>query len=113
MDSCGVAGVTYSWSVVSGNDIAAIIVSSTGSTVNVSLSGSGSFTLQLINTVTCSDGSSCSYYAYHTETVTTTSKKCTCQTAPIVITPTNKQGSTWTYSGTAPGTCTGEHGTEP
>jgi hypothetical protein len=112
-DSCKVSNVTYAWSITDGSSIATINGSNTNPAVNVLISGSGSFTLKLDVTVTCSDGGTCTASTTHSETVTLPAQKCECHTSPVSITSTGKQGNTWTYSGSAPGTCTGQSGTPP
>jgi hypothetical protein len=111
IDTCGVSNARYEWSITSGNNIAAITGSATGSTVAIAISNSGSFTLNLINTVTCNDSSSCTASTYYTDTVTI--ENCTCTAGPVTIQPGNKQGNVWTYQGSMQGTCTGQYGIPP
>lgn len=113
LDTCGVASVRYAWSIAAGDSIAAVSGSSTGSTVQVSLSGPGTYTLRLENTVTCSDGSSCSSFSYYTDSSGVDSVHCTCTAGPVTIRPVNRQGNRWTYQGSAAGTCTGHYGRAP
>ena len=112
-DTCGVKSVTWSWAVVSGSSVAEISGSNTSSTVDIQIKGNGSFTLNLVNGVTCSDSSSCSYYAYYTDTAHVDSSHCTCTAGPVTIQPTNRQGNTWTYQGSVQGNCTGQYGVPP
>jgi hypothetical protein len=63
---------------VEGNNIAAISGANTGSVVDVAVSGNGVFTLYLVNAVTCSDSSSCSFDAYYTDTARVDTSHCTC-----------------------------------
>ncbi|MDI3320627.1 hypothetical protein [Pinibacter soli] len=110
-DTCGVSNVQYDWSIASGNNVASINGPTNGSTVSVSLTGSGTFTIRLSNTATCSDNSSCTNFTYYTDSVN--EENCTCTAGPVTITPTNKQGNLWTYQGSAQASCTGQHGVSP
>lgn len=76
-DTCSVNNVRYFWSIVSGSSVAQINGSNFGSTVNISIIDSGQFTLNLVNEVTCSDSSTCSYSTDFTDTarVDTVKKK--------------------------------------
>jgi hypothetical protein len=112
-DTCGVASVSYSWSITSGNSIATINGNNNGSTVDVMVSGAGSYVLSLTNTVVCSNGSSCSNSTTYTDTVQSEPVHCTCTAGPVSIQPVNKQGNLWTYSGTVQGNCSGQYGTPP
>ncbi|MFL5741113.1 MAG: hypothetical protein ACJ75B_12900 [Flavisolibacter sp.] len=112
-DTCGVVNVTYAWSVAIGNDIASINGSSTGPTVNVSINGSGNFTIRLENTVTCSSGSSCTNFTYYNDSAHLDSSHCNCTQGPVTIQPINKQGKLWTYQGNVQGNCTGQSGVPP
>jgi hypothetical protein len=111
VDTCGVSNVQYSWSIASGGNVAFINGPTTGSTVTVSITGSGTFMIRLSNTATCSDSSSCTNVTYYTDSVS--EQSCTCTAGPVTITPTNRQGSLWTYQGSAQASCTGQHGVSP
>jgi hypothetical protein len=112
-DTCGVSNVTYDWSIASGNNVASINGPTNGSTVSVSITGSGTFTIRLSNTATCSDGSSCNNFTYYTDSISGNQENCNCTAGPVTITPTNKQGNLWTYQGSAQASCTGQHGISP
>lgn len=111
VDTCSVANVTYSWSIAIGNNVATISGPTTESTVAVAITGSGTFTIRLMNTATCSNGASCSNFTYYTDSVS--EESCTCTAGPVTIQPVNKQGNVWTYQGSAQASCTGQHGTSP
>jgi hypothetical protein len=86
-DTCGVKSVTWSWTVASGSSVAEISGSNSSSTVDIQIKGNGSFTLNLVNGVTCNDSSSCSYYAYYTDSAHVDSAHCTCTAGPVSIQP--------------------------
>jgi hypothetical protein len=104
-DTCNVSNLTYLWSVVSGNSVAEISGSNTGSTVNVLIRGNGAFTINLVNTVTCSDGSNCSNSAYYTDTAKACIQ-CACHIF-AAIKPSTGTDSLRGYFGVIDGSCTG------
>lgn len=58
---CAVGPIKYSWSIGSGNNAAEIDGKSDGASVDVRIKGEGAYTLNLTGTVTCSDGTTCSF----------------------------------------------------
>jgi hypothetical protein len=105
-DSCGVRNLTYFWEVESGNDRAMITGSNTGDTVNVLITREGPFTLSLVNTLTCTDGNTCSAEAYYTGIVEECDG-CTCDIS-VSIQRSTGTDSLRAYFGRVEGTCTGK-----
>jgi hypothetical protein len=59
---CTVGPITYNWAIgASGKDVAEIVGKTDGQTVQVKLKKDGAYTIILNGTVTCSDGTACSF----------------------------------------------------
>ncbi|HEX6182140.1 MAG TPA: hypothetical protein VFZ47_12895, partial [Chitinophagaceae bacterium] len=113
VDTCGVANVSYSWSIAIGDNIASINGSNTGSTVNVVVNGSGNYTVRLENIVTCSNGLTCSNFTYFNDSATVNvPKSCSCD-VDVDCERIADQGGLRSHRGILKGGCTGEYGASP